>query len=102
MNEQDLIEQREADKQRLAAAIDEFASEMKARAFQKVDEGYHGWDDPRDWGSIGPETRLEVEVAQLRQTGDPDRHDRKCVDAANFAMFARFISRKRRGVVGKS
>lgn len=34
-----------ADAKRLNALVDEFASNMKARLIQKVQEGFTGWDD---------------------------------------------------------
>lgn len=98
MDTQTLVDEREAEKQRLAAAIDEFAADMKARAFQKVDEGYLGWDDPDGWLNTSPITRLHNEAVQLIVGVDAASYDRKCVDAGMFAMFARFISRRQRGV----
>lgn len=84
-----LVTEREEEKQRLAATLDAFAEAMKERLFQKVDEGYTGWDELED-GWI-PEERLLAEAEYVltnRYALDGDYRRRKLVDAANFAMFA--------------
>ena len=105
MNTEELIIFREAEKAKLAAAIDEFAEDMKlrlapaidefvedmkARAFQKVDEGYTGWDSRSGWTNKSPEDRL-ADIAWSLQSGivKDDLHSRMCVDAAVISMFAR-------------
>ena len=34
---------------RLDAMVNAFATEMKERLYQKMHEGYGGWDDPARW-----------------------------------------------------
>lgn len=86
----ELVAQREAEKARLKEEVAAFAELMYERLCQKVDEGIVGeWDKPEVWS---PHNRLVREALELenRILMHPDRYRRKCVDAANFAMFARY------------
>ena len=81
---EELIKQRDDEKMRLSAAVDAFAEKMKARLFQKVDEGYLGWDD----------TGWDIVASMCHETGQlssraftPEQKMRKSVDLADFAMF---------------
>jgi hypothetical protein len=87
MDAEKLIQEREAEKAKLGAVIDAFAEEMKARAFQKVDEGYSGWDIWEGWKNISPMARLIETAWAARVEPDKAKRKRRCVDAANFAMF---------------
>jgi len=67
---------------RLIAAVDEFAAAMKKRLIYKADvKGYHGWDT---WlnSSI-----LSLLVDAMKKPITLDTKPYKLIDLANFAMF---------------
>lgn len=91
-----LLRKREIEKIKLSATIARFALEMQLRLYQKVDEGYEGWDREDGWTNQLPEERLLQEASILAENAThpasppmhPDHRARKLVDAAAFAMFA--------------
>jgi hypothetical protein len=84
-----IMAEREREKERLSKAIDAFAEEMKARANQKVDEGYVGWDSDAGWQPWTPTARLYFEADAIEHKfHHPTARLRKLIDAANFACFA--------------
>ncbi len=70
---------------RLDQAVDDFASEMKARLREQAIKGYRGWDDPENYQRI-------VEMMIKHAAVDEGKE----VDAANLAMI--LWSLRRRGV----
>ena len=69
---------------RLDQAVDDFASEMKARLREQAMQGYRGWDDPENCQRI---VEMMVKHAAVAEGEE--------VDAANLAMI---LWRLRRGV----
>ena len=70
---------------RLDQAVDDFASEMKARLREQAIKGYRGWDDPENYQRI-------VEMMVKHAAVDEGKE----VDAANLAMI--LWNLRRRGV----
>jgi hypothetical protein len=70
---------------RLNAAVDEFADEMKARLREQALKGYRGWDDPAQYERI-----LEMLVSRAPAAEGEE------VDTANLAMI--LWSLRRRGL----
>ena len=71
---------------RLDQAVDDFASEMKARLREQAIKGYRGWDDPENYQRI---VEMMVKHAAVAEGEE--------VDAANLAMI--LWSLRRRGDV---
>jgi len=69
---------------RLYRAVDEFASEMKARLREQAVKGYRGWDDPAQYERIVEMMMQHAAVVEGEE-----------VDAANLAMI--LWSLRRRG-----
>jgi hypothetical protein len=69
---------------RLNAAVDAFAAEMKARLREQALKGYRGWDDPAQYERI-----LEMLVTRVATSEGEE------VDTANLAMI--LWSLRRRG-----
>jgi DNA relaxase NicK len=69
---------------RLDHAVDDFASEMKARLREQARKGYRGWDDPENYQRI---VEMMVKHAAVAQGEE--------VDVANLAMI--LWSLRRRG-----
>jgi hypothetical protein len=61
---------------RLDQAVDDFASEMKARLREQAMKGYRGWDDPENYQRI---VEMMVKHAAVAEGEE--------VDAANLAMI---------------
>jgi hypothetical protein len=61
---------------RLGRAVDEFASEMKARLREQAMKGYRGWDDPENYQRI---VEMMVKHAAVGEGEE--------VDVANLAMI---------------
>lgn len=88
----ELAKKRHEEKERLFALVDTFAEDMKARLNQKVNEGYTGWDGDT-WDVFGV---LVAEAERARVEPDGATRQRRCVDVANFAMFAWYRTRERK------
>jgi hypothetical protein len=71
---------------RLDHAVDEFASEMKARLREQAIKGYRGWDDPENYERI---VELMMKHAAVSEGEE--------VDAANLAMILWSLRRRREG-----
>ena len=67
------------EKQRLTEAVVAFSAEMLDKLWDKMDEGFNGWDDPQYEKTF--EQRLLAHVGKLLQ-GEAQE-----ADIANFAMF---------------
>jgi hypothetical protein len=90
-NQQEL----EAEKARVFAFVDTFAEDMKARLYQKMQEGRAGWDDPAWLPEL--EGRLsETAQAIADEPIDLSRVARKCVDLADFALFRWYLAKGHR------
>jgi hypothetical protein len=68
---------------RLAQAVDDFASEMKARLREQAMKGYRGWDDPENYQRIVDMMAEHAAVAEGQE-----------VDAANLAMILWSVRRR--------
>ena len=68
---------------RLDQAVDDFASEMKARLREQAMKGYRGWDDPENYQRI---VEMMVKHAAVGEG--------KEVDAANLAMILWSLRRR--------
>ena len=68
---------------RLDQAVDDFASEMKARLREQAIKGYRGWDDPVNYERIA---EMMVNHAAV--------HEGEEVDAANLAMILWSLRRR--------
>ena len=68
---------------RLDQAVDDFASEMKARLREQAMNGYRGWDDPENYQRI---VEMMVKHAAVAEGEE--------VDAANLAMFLWSLRRR--------
>jgi hypothetical protein len=66
----------QAEINRLDQAVDEFASEMKARLREQAMKGYRGWDEPQNYQRILEMMMQHAAVAEGEE-----------VDAANLAMI---------------
>jgi hypothetical protein len=66
--------------ERLNQAVDDFATEMKARLSEQAIKGYRGWDDPEQYQQIKD---MMIQHASV-STGQE-------VDAANLAMILWFL-----------
>lgn len=66
---------------RVHAAVDEFASDMKTRLTQKVEAGYTGWDG--DY----PASALRREIVADAMAAWDTATDDKAVDIANRCMM---------------
>jgi hypothetical protein len=66
--------------ERLNQAVDDFATEMKARLSEQAMKGYRGWDDPAQYQQIKDMMIHHASVS----TGQE-------VDAANLAMILWFL-----------
>ena len=71
---------------RLDQAVDEFASEMKARLREQAMKGYRGWDEPQNYQRILEMMMQHAAVAEGEE-----------VDAANLAMILWSLRRRRGG-----
>ena len=71
---------------RLDQAVDEFASEMKARLREQAMKGYSGWDEPQNYQRILAMMMQHAAVAEGEE-----------VDAANLAMILWSMRRRRGG-----
>jgi hypothetical protein len=71
---------------RLDQAVDEFASEMKARLREQATKGYRGWDEPQNYQRILEMMMQHAAVAEGEE-----------VDAANLAMILWSMRRRRDG-----
>jgi hypothetical protein len=61
---------------KLNRAVDDFASEMKARLREQAIKGYRGWDDPANYRRMCEMMMEHASVASGQE-----------VDAANLAMI---------------
>jgi hypothetical protein len=68
---------------RLNRAVDDFASEMKARLREQAIKGYRGWDDPENYQRILSMMMQHATVAEGEE-----------VDAANLAMILWSLRRR--------
>lgn len=68
---------RQEEIQKLSAAVDAFATEMKARLHQKAVEGQRGWDNPASLDMLRDDLYCAATTNPLGRT----------VDIANYAMF---------------
>ena len=68
---------------RLDQAVDDFASEMKARLREQAMKGYRGWDDPENYQRIVDMMAEHAAVAEGQE-----------VDAANLAMILWSVRRR--------
>jgi hypothetical protein len=68
---------------RLNRAVDDFASEMKARLREQAIKGYRGWDDPENYQRILAMMMQHATVAEGEE-----------VDAANLAMILWSLRRR--------
>ncbi len=66
--------------ERLNQAVDDFASEMKARLSEQAIKGYRGWDDPDQYQQI-KDMMIQHAAVSIGQE----------VDAANLAMILWFL-----------
>ena len=66
--------------ERLYRAVDEFATEMKARLREQAVKGYRGWDDPVNY-------RQMVEMMMKNASVSSGQE----VDAANLAMILWYL-----------
>ena len=71
---------------RLGRAVDEFASEMKARLREQAMKGYRGWDDPENYQRI---VEMMVKHAAVAEGEE--------VDVANLAMILWSLRRREGG-----
>ena len=71
---------------RLDQAVDEFASEMKARLREQAMNGYRGWDEPQNYQRILEMMMQHAAVAEGEE-----------VDAANLAMILWSMRRRSDG-----
>jgi hypothetical protein len=74
---------------RLDQAVDDFASEMKARLREQARKGYRGWDDPENYQRI-----VEMMVKHAAVAAGEE------VDVANLAMILWSLRRRRGGDLG--
>jgi len=72
---------------RLDQAVDDFASEMKARLREQAIKGCRGWDDPENYQRI---VEMMVKHAAVAEGEE--------VDAANLAMILWSLRRRWFGV----
>jgi len=77
----------QAEINRLDRAVDDFASEMKARLREQAMKGYRGWDAPENYQRIADMMLKHAAVAEGEE-----------VNAANLAMILWRL--RRRGVQG--
>ena len=68
---------------RLDQAVDDFASEMKARLREQAMKGYRGWDDPQNYERI---VEMMVNHAAVCEGEE--------VDTANLAMILWSLRRR--------
>ena len=68
---------------RLYQAVDDFASEMRARLREQAMKGYRGWDDPENYQQI-----VDMMVKHAAVTEGEE------VDAANLAMILWSLRRR--------
>jgi hypothetical protein len=68
---------------RLDQAVDDFATEMKARLQEQAMKGYRGWDDPENYQRI---VEMMVKHAAVAEGEE--------VDAANLAMILWSLRRR--------
>jgi hypothetical protein len=74
---------------RLDQAVEEFASEMKARLRDQAVKGYRGWDDPESYQRI---VEMMVKHAAVAEGEE--------VDVANLAMILWSLRRRGGGDFG--
>ena len=74
---------------RLDRAVDEFASRMKQKLFDKAILGWRGWGNKRNKGMI--KTRLRSHVRTLLDENNLEQ----AVDVANLAMMLDRMREKR-------
>ena len=67
----------------LNKAVDDFATEMKARLREQAIKGYRGWDDPEYYQQI---TEMMMEHASVSSGQE--------VDAANLAMILWYLRQR--------
>lgn len=89
LSEDDIVALRNEEKRKLDAVLAAFTEQMKERLYQKVDEGYIGWDTAEGWLPYGPLHRLYLESQRVcLDEMNVDKRLRKLVDTANFALFS--------------
>ncbi len=69
--------------ERLYEAVDDFATEMKARLREQAVKGYRGWDDPEHYHQI-----MEMMMKHAAVSSGQE------VDAANLAMILWYLRRR--------
>lgn len=69
--------------ERLYEAVDDFATEMKARLREQAVKGYRGWDDPEHYHQI-----MEMMMKHAAVSSGQE------VDAANLAMIIWYLRRR--------
>jgi hypothetical protein len=86
MNKEQFYQERE----KIRKAVDAFALKMKQRLFEKIDEGFSGWDDQNDvnLGDIAYRMTSKAAVINSAYFGKDAVLDRnRFLDIANFSMM---------------
>lgn len=81
------------EKIKLRKALKEFNELQKQILYEKVDEGFTGWDDPDMMNTMENNLcELAADIDELymrgrKSTKENEAYRRKCLHIANFAMF---------------
>jgi hypothetical protein len=80
-----MSEQMEIEREKLEKAVDKFAGQLKERLFQKLNEGFTGWDD-EDLNQRNIMRRLNEKVNHIIFL-EQDAPQKAFFDVAIFSMF---------------
>jgi len=72
------------EQEKLEKAVDAFAEKMKKRLFQKMDEGFTGWDNLKREYDVAVKMTLKAQDVAQESSDNPHKD---LVDIANFAMM---------------
>ena len=75
------------EKRKLNQAVIDFSHKMKMRLFQKVEEGYNGWDDKEYRNIIIRDLLTEIHDIELMESNGQKCNKKRFVDIANRAMM---------------
>lgn len=83
------------ERERIAKAVDDFASEIKKKLLRRCRAGCHGWDDPSFAASPGYEMMV-IQHIWKHVRGRPQE-----IDLAAFLMFSWYRRQRQAGKDGE-
>jgi hypothetical protein len=73
------------DKEKIKIAVADFTREMETKLLNKLEQGFHGWDDDKEFPDSVLENKLRDHTRRLIECGENEE-----IDIANFCMMLRW------------